>query len=57
MRRVGETYGLQAFGCEKEQRALVRQTAGGEAAASQEMVVHRQKMRIKLVAGTEHTHF
>ena len=32
-------------------------TAGEEAAASQEMVVHRQKTQIKLVAGTKHTRF
>jgi hypothetical protein len=35
----------------------VRQLAGDEAAVSQEMVVHWQKMLIKLVAGTEHTRF
>jgi len=41
----------------KSKRALVRQLLEKKLLASQETVVYRQKMQIKLVAGTEHTRF
>jgi len=46
---------LRAFGCEKEQSALVRQLLEKKLLRAKKRWFYRQKMQIKLVAGTEHT--